>query len=67
MNARRLIIAYLIVLLAGLIAGDSMGRLPAGLSSRSGRLAHRRAHYLSAVGDLHLGPRLRRQHPQDAQ
>ena len=34
MNARRLIIAYLIVLLAGLIGGHAMGRLPAGLPSR---------------------------------
>ena len=60
MNARRLIIAYLIMLLAGPDRGDSMGRLPAGLSSRSWGLARWRAHCLSTVGDLHLGPRLRR-------
>ena len=47
--------------------GDAVGRLPAGLSSRSWGLARWHAHCLSAVGDLHLGPRLWRQHPQHAQ
>ncbi len=36
--------------------GDSMGRLPPGLSSRPGRLARWPARCLSTVGDLHTGP-----------
>ena len=59
MNARDTIIAYLLVLLAGLVDSHAMGRLPVELPSGPWRLAHRRTHDLPAVGDLHLGPGLR--------
>ena len=48
------------MLLAGLIAATQWVAYRLNYHPALGGIAHRRARDLSAVGDLHLGPRLRR-------
>ncbi len=59
MNARRLFIAYLIVLLAGLVTATQWVAYRLNYHPALGGLRIGAHMIYRALGDLHLGPRLR--------